>query len=141
MVNMVFKAHRKDRLYSNPHFFVLNKGYNSGKPQKTPFVNSFVLIFDDEKECENHFHVADSLWRAKFWKKYLLGNPILFLRLEFLKAEFPGQAERIMAEFVEHLKMVEKVRLERLREEQFHKNRAMLNQAQKENAYWYNRKK
>ena len=141
MANMVIKAHRKDRLYGNPHFFVLNKGYNSGKPQKTPFVNSFVLIFDDEQECENHFHVADSLWRAKFWKGYLTGSPILFLRLDSFKREFPVQADSIIAEHVKHLKMVEEVKLARLREVQFHKNKALLSQAHKENAYWYNRKR
>ena len=141
MLKIIIKTHKKDVQYGNPHFFVLNKGLNSGKPQKETFANSFVVIFQNEQDCENYFHVAYSLWLSKFWHQYLVGNPILFLRLEYFKIEFPVQAKRIMDEFVEHQKKVEAIKLAKLREEQYHKNIALINQTKKEKAFWYYRKR
>jgi hypothetical protein len=141
MLKIIIKAHKTGVLYGNPHYFVLNKGLNSGKPQKEPFANSFVIIFQNELDCENHFYVAYSLWISKFWRQFLVGNAILFLRLEYFKIEFPIQAERIMQEFAEYEKKVAAIKLAKLREEQYHKNIALINEAKKENAYWYYRKR
>ncbi|HAH54032.1 MAG TPA: hypothetical protein DCM02_01770, partial [Flavobacterium sp.] len=67
MPNFIIKTHRKDTTYSKPHLFILNKGMNSGKPQKEQFTNSFVIIFEKEEDCESLFFVAYSLWQTKFW--------------------------------------------------------------------------
>lgn len=141
MLKIIIKAHKKGVLYVNPHYFVLNKGLNSGKPQKEPFANSFVIIFSNETDCNNYFHVAYSLWSSKFWKPYLVGYPILFLRLEYFQMEFPTQAKRMMEDFVEHEKKVAAIKLAKLREEQYHKNSALINEAKKEKAYWYYKKR
>ena len=61
MSNYIIKTHRKDTVYTKPHLFVLNKGMNSGKPQKTPFTNSFVIIFSNEEDCESLFFIAYNL--------------------------------------------------------------------------------
>ena len=66
-MNFIVKTHKKDTIYNKPHFFVLNKGMNSGKPQNEPFTNSFVVIFDSEADSENIFWIAYSLWKSKFW--------------------------------------------------------------------------
>jgi len=58
MTNFIIKTHRVGTIYSKPHLFLLNKGMNSGKPQKEPFTNSFVVIFDLEQDCENLFFIA-----------------------------------------------------------------------------------
>ena len=49
---------------------------NSGKPQKEPFTNSFVVIFQNEEDCESIYFVAYSLWKTKFWHPYLVGSVI-----------------------------------------------------------------
>lgn len=141
MLKIIIKAYKAGVLYANPHYFVLNRGLNSGKPQKEPFANSFVVIFQNESDCENYFHVAYSLWLSKFWHQYLVGNAILFLRLEYFKEEFPVQAKRMMIEFEEHERKVAAIKLAKLREEQYHKNNALINQAKKEKAFWYYRKR
>jgi hypothetical protein len=141
MLKISIKAHKTGVLYANPHYFVLNKGLNSGKPQKEPFTNSFVIIFHNDQDCENHFHVAYSLWITKFWHQYLVGTSIKFLRLEYFKIEFPIQAKRIMEEFVEYQKKVAAIKLAKLREQQYHNNNALINEAKKERAYWYYRKR
>jgi hypothetical protein len=55
MTNFIIKTHRVGTIYSKPHLFLLNKGMNSGKPQKEPFTNSFVIIFQNEEDCESLF--------------------------------------------------------------------------------------
>jgi hypothetical protein len=78
MLNFIIKTHKKDTVYTKPHLFVLNKGMNSGKPQKEPFTNSFVIIFQNEEDCETLFFIAYSLWQTKFWHQHLVGSVIPF---------------------------------------------------------------
>ncbi len=66
MLNFIIQTHRKDTMYKNPHLFVLNKGLNSGKPQKTEFTNSFVIIFSNNEDLETVYWIAYSLWKSKF---------------------------------------------------------------------------
>ena len=131
MANMIIKEHKKDRLYRNPTFFVLNKGANSGKPKKTSFTNSFVLIFENEEDCENHFHIAYSLWKHEFWKKYLVGKSILYLKLEYFKYDFPIQAKTMMDEFEVHKKRVAAIKLNKIREENYIKNQVLILETKK----------
>ena len=106
MLNFIIKTHRKDTVYTKPHLFVLNKGMNSGKPQKTPFTNSFVIIFQNEEDCESLFFIAYSLWQTKFWHQYLVGSVISFLRLPDFKKQFNPQASLMMVEHEQHQKNV-----------------------------------
>ncbi len=92
MQNFIIKTHRVGTIYSKPHLFVLNKGMNSGKPQKEPFTNSFVIIFQNVEDCENIFFIAYSLWQTKFWHQFLVGSVISFLRLQDFKKQFNPQA-------------------------------------------------
>jgi hypothetical protein len=88
MLNFIIKTHRVGTIYTKPHLFILNKGMNSGKPQKEPFTNSFVVLFQNEDECESLFFIAYSLWKTKFWHQFLCGSVIPFLRLPDFKKEF-----------------------------------------------------
>jgi len=106
MLNFIINTHQKDTLYSKPHLFILNKGMNSGKPQKQPFTNSFVVIFEKEEDCENLFFVAYSLWQTNFWHQFLIGSVIPFLRLQDFKKEFNPQSSLMMVEHEQHLKNV-----------------------------------
>ena len=45
MPNFIIKTHQKDTTYKGNQIFILNKGMNSGKPQKEPFTNSFVILW------------------------------------------------------------------------------------------------
>ena len=127
MQNFIIKTHRKDTVYARPHLFILNKGLNSGKPQKTPFTNSFVIIFDNEKDCENIFWVAYSLWKSKFWHQHLVGSVISFLRLPDFKKEFFSKSAQLMEEYEAHLKHVEALKLLAQKEKHFHKNINLIN--------------
>ena len=127
MMNFIVKTHKKDTIYDKPHFFVLNKGMNSGKPQNEPFTNSFVIIFDSETDCDNVFWIAYSLWKSKFWYQHLVGSVISFLRLNDFKKEFFPKSKLLMEEHEEHLKHVEALKLLELKEKQFHENINLIN--------------
>lgn len=127
MPNYIIKTHRKDTLYAKPHLFILNKGMNSGKPQKEPFTNSFVVIFENEEDCENVFWITYSLWQSKFWHRNLVGSVIPFLRLTDFIEEFSAKAYEMLNDFEQHQKDIQALRLLELKEKQFHQNINLIN--------------
>ena len=127
MPNFIIKTHQKNTLYTKPHLFILNKGMNSGKPQKEPFTNSFVVIFQNEEDCESIYFVAYSLWKTKFWHPYLVGSVIPFLRLPNFSKEFNLKASLMMQEHEEHQKNIAALKLLEKKEKQFHENINLIN--------------
>ncbi len=127
MPNFIIKTHRKDTTYSKPHLFILNKGLNSGKPQKTEFTNSFVIIFQNEEECESLFFIAYSLWQTKFWHPHLVGSVIPFLRLPNFKKEFNPQSRLMMVEHEQHQKNMAALKLLEKKEKQYKEDIILIN--------------
>ena len=140
MPSFIIKTHRVGTVYTKPHLFILNKGMNSGKPQKVPFTNSFVIILQNEEELESLFFVAYSLWQTKFWHPFLVGSVILFLRLPDFKNEFIPKASLMMSEHNEHLKNVAALKLLEQQEQQFHQNINLINDLRKVILHRYCRK-
>ena len=140
MPNFIIKTHRKDTAYSKPHLFILNKGMNSGKPQKEQFTNGFVVIFEKEEDCESLFFVAYSLWQTKFWHPFLIGSVIPFLRLPDFKKEFNPQASLMMLEHEQHLKNVAALKLLEKKEKQYKEDMMLINDIRKAILYRYCRK-
>ena len=55
MLNFIIQTHRKNTIYSKPHLFVLNKGLNSGKPQKTEYMPNLIYLYlTKEQTAESH---------------------------------------------------------------------------------------
>jgi hypothetical protein len=140
MPNFIIKTHQKNTLYTKPHLFILNKGMNSGKPQKEPFTNSFVVIFQNEEDCESIYFVAYSLWQTKFWHQFLVGSVIPFLRLPDFAKEFNPKARLMMSEHEEHLKNVAALKLLEQKEKQFNENINLINDLRRTILYRYCRK-
>ena len=138
--NFIIKTHQKNTLYTKPHLFILNKGMNSGKPQKEPFTNCFVVIFQNEEDCESIYFVAYSLWKTKFWHPYLVGSVIPFLRLPNFSKEFNLKASLMMQEHEEHQKNIAALKLLEKKEKQFHENINLINDLRKTILYRYCRK-
>jgi hypothetical protein len=140
MPSFIIKTHRVGTVYTKPHLFILNKGMNSGKPQKASFTNSFVIILQNEEDLESIFFIAYSLWQTKFWHQYLVGSVIPFLRLPDFKNEFIPKASLMMSEHNEHLKNVAALKLLEQQEKQFHQNINLINDLRKVILYRYCRK-
>lgn len=127
MLNFIIKTHQKNTVYKGNRIFILNKGMNSGKPQKEPFTNSFVIQFPNPKDAETVYWLAYSLWKAKFWHQSLCGSVIPFLRIHDFKKDFSRKIDEMLLEFEQHQKEVKALRLLELKEEQFHQNIALIN--------------
>ena len=127
MLNFTIKIHRVGTIYTKPHLFILNKGNNSGKPRKEPFTNSFVILFQNEQDCEDMLNIAESLWKSKYWHQFLCGSVISFLRLPDFKKELIPKAKIMMEEYEEHLRFVEELKLKALKEKQFQENMNLIN--------------
>jgi hypothetical protein len=137
MTNFIIKTHKKDTIYTKPHLFILNKGMNSGKPQKEPFTNCFVIIFEKEVDAENLYFIAFSLWKSNFWHIFLCGSVIPFLRLHDFKKEFNIKSNLLMKEHEQHLKNVQALKLLEQKENQFQENIKLINDMRKVIIYRY----
>ena len=137
MPNYIIKSHRTGTIYTKPHLFILNKGLNSGKPQKEPFTNSFVLIFQNEEDCENIYWVTFSLWKSKFWHQFLIGSVIPFIRLQEFKKELFPRVTEIYKDYDQHKKDIQALRLLELKENQFQENINLINDLRRTILYRY----
>lgn len=127
MKSYVIKTHKKDTQYNKPHLFILNKGLNSGKPSKEPFTNSFIVIFENEEDCENIYWITYSLWQSKFWHRNLVGSVIPFLRISDFIKEFSAKAEKMLNDFEQHQKDIHALKLLEQKANQFHENINLIN--------------
>lgn len=85
MQTLNIKSHRSGSTYQQPHFFILNKGNNSGKPLTAPCPNCFVIQFNNEDEKEQVYWLLFGLWRSKAFHSFLRGSVIPFVILRDVK--------------------------------------------------------
>ena len=127
MLKFIIKTHKKDTIYTKPHLFLLNKGMNSGKPQKEPFTNSFVIIFENESDFDTINLTAYALWKTKFWHQFLKGSVIPFLSLQDIRKEFSMKVNQEIKDHEQHVKSVEALKLLEQSEKRFYENLNLIN--------------
>lgn len=128
MQNFIVKSHNPKSNHSNPHFFILSKGLNSGKPLEQPCPNCFVLEFQNQEEKENHYWLAYSLWQSNFWRYYLVGSVIEFLRITDFKNFFIQKSMMLQENGAQHLKNIRALKMLKEKESEFYKSINLLNQ-------------
>lgn len=79
MLKNKIKTHKVGAEYKCPHFFILNKGKNSGKPCRESWANCFVFLSDDENENDFYFFLILGLWELHIFKPYLSGSVVNFI--------------------------------------------------------------
>ena len=131
MPNPIIKTHRKEAVCQENQIYILNKGLNSGKPQKTPFTNSFVVIFSTKEEAEAIYWLIYSLWKANYWHQYLCGSVIPFLRIHEFKKNFIPKLNEMVLNMEPHNKQIQALRLLELQEEHYHKNIVLIAEMRK----------
>jgi len=85
MQTLSIKTHRVETIYTQPHFFILNKGNNSGKPLLISCPNCFVILCNDEEDKEQLYWLVMGLWQSKAFYQYLKGSVIPFISLSDVK--------------------------------------------------------
>jgi hypothetical protein len=122
MSNFTIKTHREDAVYTGSQIFILNKGINSGKPQKQPFTNSFVIIAANDLEAEKLYWLAYSLWKCKFWHQFLIGSVIPFLRIKDFENGFKSKLSKAEESHVHHSKNLKSLQLLEQKETELKQN-------------------
>ncbi|AQS94023.1 hypothetical protein [Polaribacter sp. BM10] len=82
MSTFEIKTHQIGRTYSNPHFFILNKGLNSGKPLEKPCPNCFVITTSSPELKNTLFHLTMMLQIGGLYAVYLKGSVIPFITID-----------------------------------------------------------
>ncbi|WP_439132922.1 DUF6943 family protein [Polaribacter sp.] len=85
MSTFQIKTHQPGRTYTKPHFFILNKGLNSGKPLDKPCPNCFVITTTTRAERESLYYLCLSLKVGQFFAYYLKGSVIPFIGISDAK--------------------------------------------------------
>jgi hypothetical protein len=86
MCTFIIKSYRSGVVYNMPHFFILNKGNNSGKPLVAPCPNCFIIQCKSEVEKEQIYWLSYSLWQSKAFYPFLRGSVIPFIVLRDVKS-------------------------------------------------------
>jgi len=79
MPNFEIRTHLTGRMYSGPHFFILSKGLNSGRPMTEPCPNCFVITASSEDLRESLFYMCLALKAGMYFSFYLKGSVIPFI--------------------------------------------------------------
>ena len=82
MLYFEMKTHQVGRTYSKPHFYILNKGLNSGKPLANPCPNCFVVTAETEEVKNTLFHLSMMLQIGGFYTFCLKGSVIPFITID-----------------------------------------------------------
>jgi hypothetical protein len=141
MQSFQLKSYNSQCSLSGHHFFILNKGLNSGKPLTLPCPNCFVFTASNAADRDFFYWLCFGLWQSNSFHPFLRGSVIPFIVLEELKQcirEGASQARENLPEFrrsVELLKVIE------LKEKQFNENLRLLHDAKRAVFYRYMRKR
>lgn len=79
------KTHKMRNEYIQPHFYILSKGNNSGKPMEKACPNCFVCLCKSEDEKKRLYWLFYGLWQGMFFHPFITGSVIPFIRLDDLK--------------------------------------------------------
>jgi hypothetical protein len=76
------KTHKIGRTYNTPHFYILNKGLNSGRPMNQPCPNCFTVSTQTDKQRESLYYLCQSLKEGRYFKYYIKGSVIPFITID-----------------------------------------------------------
>jgi hypothetical protein len=70
-----------------PHFFVLCKGLNAGKPLSSPCANCFVVTCESDEEKKFLTALSWGLWTCNRFRIHIRGSVIPFIKIKDYSSE------------------------------------------------------
>ena len=110
MSTFELKTHQIGKTYSKPHFFILNKGLNSGKPLINPCPNCFVVQTTTPENKDLLFNLSAILQIGGFYAINLKGSVIPFLTIDDCRKTLKNSLinyQRRHKELGNHLKAIQ----------------------------------
>ena len=137
MQTFIVKSVAAKSKIEKPHFWVLCKGMNSGKPLSSPCPNSFKIEAETEEFKETLYWISFALWRAKTFHPFLIGSVIPFIRIGDYKEVICEKLEVVTANPAEFAETVKKLRFIELKEKQFLQNLRLIQELKKAYVHQY----
>lgn len=114
-----------------PHFFVLCKGLNSGKPLEKCCPNCFVITVNNQEEKEFLYWLCWGLWQSKKFHHLHTGSVIPFVRLHEFKLYLKEQAAIAFAEKEQYNKNVKALQQLEALEKNYKQNLLLIQDAKR----------
>jgi hypothetical protein len=84
-MKIVIETYNPANNYSGPHFFILSRGMNSGKPLTAPCRNCFIVMCENPDTTDELFWLCYGLWQSKSFHRLIIGSVIPFVRIREIK--------------------------------------------------------
>jgi hypothetical protein len=137
MCSFILKSYSQKSEIKKPHFFILNKGNNSGKPLTAPCANCFVIQFQNETEKEQVYWLMYSLWQSNTFYPFLRGSVIPFVVLRDVKSCLMDSLSKVEANPAQFEKAVAALQGLEAMEKQNKQNLLLISQAKRMLFYKY----
>ena len=137
MCTFILKSYNQKEEIRKPHFFILNKGNNSGKPLSVPCPNCFVIQFQNETEKEQVYWLMYSLWQSNAFYPFLRGSVIPFVVLRDVKFCLLDALVKVEASPAQFEKAVAALQGLEQMENKFKQNLLLISQAKRMLFYKY----
>lgn len=85
MTKYKIKTHKIGVEYDRPHFYILNKGQNSGRPMYDQCPNCFVCTFNNELDRDIMYWLIMGVFNTGIFRRYCTGSVIEFVRINDVK--------------------------------------------------------
>ena len=121
MQNYIIKSHKVGTSYNKPHFFILNKGNNSGKPLAFPCPNCFVIIAENQEQADQLRTLCYALWRCRAFEQHLHGSVIPFITIRSFRSVMAFHIPIIEKNATDFAKTVQALKLLEEREQNLKK--------------------
>ena len=99
-------CHKSGRTYPTPHFFILSKGNNAGRPMTKPCPNCFVFLCNDMAQREQFYWLCYGIWQAGYFRPHINGSVIPFIHIGDLRMVIKSHWANIYATPDQFLKSI-----------------------------------
>lgn len=127
---MQIKTYKRQQI-CQPHFFILNKGNNCGKPLTAACANCFICILNTEEEKNFYYWLLYALWQTSQFEPYLVGSVINFIHIRNVKKVINEAAIKANANLKQYHKVLDLLYEINKREKQIQSQLQILKQAKK----------
>ncbi len=103
---MQIKTYKRQEI-RQPHFFILNKGNNCGKPLTAACANCFVCLCNSNEEKQFYYWLCFALWQTSQFEPYLVGSVIPFIHIRNVKTIINDATAKVNTNIKQYQKVLD----------------------------------
>lgn len=126
MFEHTLKTYKPGSVSAKPHFYILNRGLNSGKPLENPCPNCFILETSSDQTKHDLYWLCLALWKTKAFQYDLKGSVIPFISIGDTKKRLIQGITQAMSNRKNFEKTIQVLQLLDEKEKQFQRNLALI---------------